>query len=178
MSISIDHPVVRLPHSFDERAEYEMTSRGYLAQSIVELPDGSQFEVYFIEPVRLAQTLGDEASAGRPFYAEPNMILVEEVTRASIEEAVRGLWESGFFTRLKPIRTASRPNLEIPEIHRKIASGLQAGNWSEVLELLKEHEPLLAPDRVALWRGCCYRGMGQDLTALIFFDEAARLNPG
>lgn len=177
MATSVEYPIVHFPDAFDERAEFEMPARGYLADSTVELADGSKYEVYFTDPVRLAQTLEDEAAAGCPYYAEPNLIVLEEVTRPAIEEAVRGLWESGYFGHLKPLRAADRPHPDAEEAHRRIVDGLRDGLWSEVLEILKESAPYFPPDRVALWRARCWQGLGQPMTALFCFDEAARLRP-
>jgi tetratricopeptide (TPR) repeat protein len=177
MATSVEYPTVHFPDDFDERAEFEMTSRGYLSRATVELADGSEYEVYFTDPVRLAQSLEDDARAGRPYYAEPNLIVLEEVTRPAIEEAVRGLWESGYFGHLKPLRAADGLHPDAEEAHQRIVSGLREGLWSEVEELLREHGHLFAPDRVASWRGRCYRGLGQPETALFYFDEATRLSP-
>jgi hypothetical protein len=177
MSTTVEYPIVRFPDDFDERAEFEMTSRGYLSRATVESADGSEYEAYFTDAVRLAQTLEDEATAGCPYFAEPNLIVLEEVTRSAIERAVRGLWESGYFGHLKPLRTADRPHPDAEDVHRRVAAGLRDGLWSEVLDLLKEHGPVFPPDRVALWRGRCWRGLGQPMTALFYFDEAARLSP-
>jgi hypothetical protein len=96
-------PVVQFPPWFDQRCEREMPARGYLSDVTVKGENGNVFRVYFIDPVRLRQTLEDDAIAGKPFIAEPGMIVIPEVTVDAIQKAVAGLWREGFFQHLKPI---------------------------------------------------------------------------
>jgi hypothetical protein len=43
----------------------------------------------------------DDRCAGRPFFTEPNMIVVPEVTLDAIQKAVATLWHEGAFRHLK-----------------------------------------------------------------------------
>jgi tetratricopeptide (TPR) repeat protein len=96
-------PEVIFPQGFDPRWESEMTDKGYLSDVVVRLEDGSRFLVNFIDPVRLSQDLQSEAEAGSPYFAEPGMIVVPQVTRDSIVTAVQRLNAEGFFETLRPL---------------------------------------------------------------------------
>lgn len=91
------------PQWYDARCEYETPLKGYLSDVEVRLVDGSCYQVYFIDPVRLQQTLEEDAASGRPYYAEPGMIVLPEVTTQAIQQAVHGLLRDGFFRHLKAI---------------------------------------------------------------------------
>jgi hypothetical protein len=62
-----------------------------------EFEDGSRYRVTFYNLTRLAQTLEDERQAGRPFFSEPGLIVVERVTHELMEAAVSALGREGFF---------------------------------------------------------------------------------
>lgn len=96
------YPKVIYPESFDEQAEFEMPFRGYLSSVLVEAEDGCRYPVYFVDPTRLQQDLTESVKLGEPFFAEPGLIVLPEVTVAAIEDAVKILWEQGFFAHLKP----------------------------------------------------------------------------
>jgi 23S rRNA A2030 N6-methylase RlmJ len=101
--ISLKNPRVVFPVGHDARSEHEAALRGFLRGVLVESGAHDVYEVTFIDPVRLQQELEDESAAGRPFFTEPGLVVVQEVTREAIEDAVRRLWESHFFDRLQPL---------------------------------------------------------------------------
>ncbi len=103
MATTTPFPEVVYPDGFDERWEYEMTARGYLGSVTVRTEGGLRFQVNFYDPVRLAQDLACEAESGRPYLAEPGLIVVPEVTTDAIRKAVEGLAKEGFFEALRPI---------------------------------------------------------------------------
>jgi hypothetical protein len=105
MSIQACARVV-FPDGFDERAAFEAPSKGWLSAH-VETNDGSCFSVYFSDPVRLQQDLEQNVRLGKPFLAEPGMIILPEVTVEAVHEVVHALCEQGFFTHLQPERCAS-----------------------------------------------------------------------
>jgi hypothetical protein len=82
---------------FSERDQMEARMRGYRSHVWVELDDGSRHRVTFYDVVRLSQTLEDEISAGRPYFAEPGLIILAEITLGNMEAAARALAEDGFF---------------------------------------------------------------------------------
>ncbi len=91
------------PDWYDARCEFETPSKGYLADVEVHLEDGTRYKLYFSDPIRLQQTLEDDAASGRPYYTEPGLIVLPEVTTSAIQQAVPGLLRDGYFQTLKPI---------------------------------------------------------------------------
>jgi hypothetical protein len=85
-------------HGFGERDEIETPMRGYRSHVWVELTDGSKHPVTFFDGVRLKQELDQEAASGRPFVAEPGLIVLTEVTLETMEHAARTLADEGFFS--------------------------------------------------------------------------------
>jgi len=103
MSTTPSFPSIEFPGWYDGRCEFETPARGYMADVIVKGDDGLAYKVYFIDPVRLQQTLQDDAATGRAFFAEPGLIVLHEVTTDAIKKAVADLWREGFFQSLKPV---------------------------------------------------------------------------
>lgn len=94
-----DRFTLHFPDDWDERAEYEMPLKGHLNGATVETAEGVRFPVFFFDPVRLQQELEMESAAGRPFIAEPGMIVVSEVTRDILRQTVEALVREEFFVR-------------------------------------------------------------------------------
>lgn len=90
------HPKLRFLCPFGEQEAYEAEARGYWGHSLVEL-DGGVVPVVFYDPVRLQQDLEEETKAGRPFIAEPGLVVVESVTLVNMQFAVQTLYEEKFF---------------------------------------------------------------------------------
>src|SRR5437764_28552 len=103
MSTATRQPTVIFPDGYDARGEHEAAARGYLSHVVVQLDDGSRYQLLFYDPVRLEQDLASAAKAGRPYLAGPNLVVLSEVTAAAIKQAVQGLWQDGFFEHLKPL---------------------------------------------------------------------------
>jgi hypothetical protein len=101
--MALEPYTIAFPDYYDERLEFETPSRGYLSDVIVSLENGSSYKLFFIDPVRLQQTLEDDVKAGRPYYTEPGLVVLPEVTTESICQAVAGLWRDGYFHHLKPL---------------------------------------------------------------------------
>jgi hypothetical protein len=92
-------PRIVFPPDFDDRAAFEMPAKGWLSAQ-VEMKDGSRCPVYFSDPVRLQQDLEEEMRLGRPYFAEPGLIVVPEVTVEAVQNAVQSLDQHGFFARM------------------------------------------------------------------------------
>lgn len=103
MSTVTRQATIHFPEGYDERREYETPSRGYLSHVIVQLEDGARYQLFFIDPVRLQQELADDVRSGHEFFAEPNMIVLPEVTTGTIHKAVEGLLREKYFGNLKPL---------------------------------------------------------------------------
>ncbi len=87
----------RFPEGFDDDAEAEMTSKGYLIGSVLELSDGRRFPVTFFDPIRLAQDLELAGQHGVPVVAEPGLLVIPEVTRDAITVVLDELVRQRFF---------------------------------------------------------------------------------
>jgi hypothetical protein len=60
------------------------------------------YPLLFMDAVRLAQDLEGEAQMGRPYLAEPGLVVLPEVTTQAILAAVPGLVRDGYLLHLKP----------------------------------------------------------------------------
>lgn len=94
---------VHFPPEYDERGEWEAEGKGYLQGVRVELPDGSVYPLYAYDPVRLAEDLESDVKWGRGAVAEPGLVVVPEVTRATIVKVAEQLARAGYFGHLKPL---------------------------------------------------------------------------
>src|SRR5262245_45685552 len=103
MSAATVQPTIHFPDGYDARREFETPERGYLSNVVVQLENGNRYQVFFYDPVRMQQDLEEEVKAGRGYLAEPNVVLLPEVTTDNIKKAVAGLWSTGYFQRLKPL---------------------------------------------------------------------------
>lgn len=90
-------PKLTFKYPFGDREAYEAEARGYLGYAVVELEDSSKIPVVFYDPIRLQQDLLEEAALGNPFIAEPGMIVIESITIANMEYAIKKLFMQGFF---------------------------------------------------------------------------------
>lgn len=105
---------IHYPDWFDERAEWEAEAKGWLAGVVVQLADGSRYPVSFYDPVRLRQDLEAETNQGRPYIAEPGLIIVPEVTARAIHQAIQLVVVDGYFQHLKPLALAQQNGSETP----------------------------------------------------------------
>ena len=94
---------IHFPDWFDERVEYEMEQKGYLEGVQVELEDGRRYQLYFYDPVRLAQDLTAGVDFGRHYLAQPNLVVVPEVTVAAVQTAVADMIRDRAFAGLKAL---------------------------------------------------------------------------
>jgi hypothetical protein len=87
-------PRVHFKGEFDD---FDTEMKGYRNDVFVETPDGKIYEVFFYDPVRLTNDLGDGV-----YLAQPGLIVLNTVNETSIEKAVIDLWQRGYFDYLKP----------------------------------------------------------------------------
>lgn len=87
------------PDDFDDYA-WEVEAKGWFNDVVVET-DGQRFRITFYDIARLSQDIEDELSANAAFV-EKNVVVVRNVTRVAIEQAVKFIAISEGFTRLKP----------------------------------------------------------------------------
>src|SRR5262249_15607909 len=103
MSTTTSRITVLFPDDYDAQSASETPSRGYLSDVVIQLEDGSRYQLFFIDPVRLQQELADQVNLGRTYWAEPNVVVLPRVTTEAIHQAVEGLAAESFFRRLKPL---------------------------------------------------------------------------
>ena len=103
MTILNDDLEIAFPEGFDQDSELELPVKGYLDDVSIRLAGGTEYLLNFIDPIRLGQELDLEAGSGRPFYATTNLVVLPEVTRASIREVVHRLFLEGYFEKVKPL---------------------------------------------------------------------------
>ena len=95
---------------FSERAAFEARDRGYLSHVVVEINGQNLYPVVFYDPIRLQQDLEESARHGRPFVADPGMIVVSDITMDAMQEAVQRLYQEGYFNYLVPVNRDSLIN--------------------------------------------------------------------
>lgn len=108
---------------FDERDEYETLLRGYRSHVVAELEDGSKYRVTFYDPVRLKQVLDDEVAAGMPFFAEPGLIIVSEVTGPPWNVRRPRSAHPGFLRRFGQSRIRHLARRRRPPVSMSLAQG-------------------------------------------------------
>jgi hypothetical protein len=103
-----EHPQLIFGTPFDERAQFEARSKGYLSDVLVKQADGSTYSVVFYDCTRLAQDLEYEVSTGRMCVADLGMIVLPEVTVANMKAAIERLAKEGYFDGLRPTKPPER----------------------------------------------------------------------
>ena len=93
---------ITFPDGYDARSEFETPARGYLSDVVVRLENGTSYQLFFVDPARLQQELAENGQSGKPYFVEPNLIVLPEVSTASIRKAVEGLVQASYFQHLKP----------------------------------------------------------------------------
>ena len=101
---------VVFPDGFDERAAFEAPSKGWLSAQ-VEMQDGRSYSVYFTDLARLQQDLDENGQLGKPYLAEPGLIVLPEVTVEAVQETVRALCAQGFFDHLRADQVNERATI-------------------------------------------------------------------
>jgi hypothetical protein len=81
-------PKLTFKYGWDERDEVETPMKGCRSDGIVRCADGKTYSVYFIDPIRLQQDLEAEVECGFPFLAPPGLIVMPELTRSAMENAI------------------------------------------------------------------------------------------
>lgn len=95
-------PIISFRYGNDSRDEYEAKQRGYRDGVRVDLAHDRRFELVIYDPVRLSQDIQRLAETGQPYFTEPNMVVLPEVTTEQIVTAIRTLAGEGYFDRILP----------------------------------------------------------------------------
>ena len=104
-------PKLSFQYGWDERDDLETPLKGCRSDGLVSFADGTTYSVYFIDPIRLEQDLEAEVECGSPFLAIPGLIVLPELTRKAMENAISLLWRQGYFQALKPLSEAVKSEL-------------------------------------------------------------------
>ncbi len=99
--MSDDYPIIVSMPDCEEVDYLYWTDKGYLNGCIVKCSDSKRYQVFFVTPTRLMQELAAGISCGEPFFDEPGLIVVSEITMEIVELTVKALYEKGFFNYLK-----------------------------------------------------------------------------
>jgi hypothetical protein len=97
-------PTLYYKSDFDD---FETEMKGYRNDAFVKTPNGELYEVFFYDPVRLTQDLGNGL-----YLAHPGLIVLNKVNKESIEKAVVDLWERGFFNYFNPRKSISEMHFD------------------------------------------------------------------
>lgn len=116
-------PKLRFSREYSDKDAFEAKSRGYLSHVMVELEEGRIYPVFFYDVVRLQQDLERSVEQGRPFIADPGMIVVGEITPEAMQFAVEQLGREGYFDHLTAMTeddvASGNPYQWPPQLHRK-----------------------------------------------------------
>jgi len=104
MSTITERYTIEFPSDYDAQSEFETPSRGYLSEVVVRFADGSRYQLYFVDPVRLQQELTQIEPNGQAYFAEPNLVVLPLVNTMTSGAAVDGLVRESFFEHLKPLQ--------------------------------------------------------------------------
>jgi len=97
---------LRFAREFSDQDAFEARGRGYLSHVLAQLGEGRLYPLFFYDAVRLQQDLEESAKYGRPFVADPGMIVVPEITLDAMKQAVEQLSRESFFDHLTPVTEA------------------------------------------------------------------------
>ena len=81
-----------LPADFADY-EWEVEAKGWFFEARVMI-SGKRYRLNFYDPVRLGQHVEEELQRGGAFF-EPNLVIIQSVTRANMERAAALLAQSG-----------------------------------------------------------------------------------
>jgi hypothetical protein len=90
---------VVFPEGFDDYA-WEVQSKGCFPDVRLAV-SGKQYRIAFYDPVRLNQEIQDEIQRGGVFF-EPNLVVVQSVTRQSMTKALELLMRTEKANSLVP----------------------------------------------------------------------------
>ena len=82
-----------------ELAAVEAKDRGYRCDVIVEIGE-KKYKVCIMSMIRLQQEFKAERQYYGYYCADPNMLLVEDVTKEEIEKVIKAAFEEKYFDKL------------------------------------------------------------------------------
>ena len=88
---------IEYPIDWNELESFEISSKGWLGGVRAKTRNGNVFELTFYDPVRLSQQIADEHYSGKVGFVEKGLIVIPEVTKQNIEQAVEQAEKEGYF---------------------------------------------------------------------------------
>ena len=88
---------IEFPIEWDEKDRMERPAKGWLSDVKVIFDNGHEFNLTFYDPVRLAQDLEEETKQGKNGIIEKGLIVIPEVTKENIENAIKQAESEGYF---------------------------------------------------------------------------------
>jgi hypothetical protein len=92
---------IEFPEGYFGQLEEDTPARGWLEVTVRATDGKTRYRLAFYDAVRLKQTLDDYAEQGKVHYAEPNLVLLTEVSTANVQKAVAELAREGYFDQIK-----------------------------------------------------------------------------
>jgi hypothetical protein len=86
-----------LPADFDDY-EWEVKAKGWFSEARMSV-SGKTYRLSFYDAVRLGQEIESELQRGSVFF-EPNLVVIQAVTRSDMERAAELLVQSGHVASL------------------------------------------------------------------------------
>ena len=93
--------MLKLPDDFEDY-EAIVEAKGWFSEARLD-QSGKTWRLTFYDHGRLAQEVDDAIRAGKLFF-EPNLVVVESVTRSRMEQAANWLVETGQLDGLAPVK--------------------------------------------------------------------------
>ena len=87
-----------LPEDFDDYAS-DVRAKGCFSEAWITA-DGARYRIDFYDPVRLRQDVELTFKDGHSLFFEPNLVVIQEVTRAEMEKAANLLLHPAHLARL------------------------------------------------------------------------------
>ncbi len=97
------YPRLIFPYGFDKRDEFEAPQKGRYGPAVFELSESKRFVVNFYDPVLFQYLIEADKCCSPPWFSEPGLIILQEVTEENMRMAVKKLAEDGFFDYLAPL---------------------------------------------------------------------------
>ena len=93
---------IDFPEGYFGQLEEDTPSRGWLEVTVRARAGATRYRLAFYDVVRLQQTLDDYVQQGQVHYAEPNLVLLTQVSTENVRKAVAELAREGYFDQIKP----------------------------------------------------------------------------
>ena len=91
-----------LPGEGNDPELWDANARGYCSHVMVRFNNGQTFRLDFHEPIRLHQEIGGDVVQQKEVWAQPELIILPEITLGGIVQAVLFLESKNYFAKRVP----------------------------------------------------------------------------